>query len=114
MIARWWNLPMFVRSPWGEPAILDGLKVFGERLRNARYRLSLSQTRLEELSGVDQTSISRLERGLAPRFPAEKLIRLSQALGVELPLGACPHDHPCRWQAPGQATRRPPMFGSWR
>lgn len=58
----------------------------------------MSQTRLEEGSGVDQGLISRLERGLAPTTRVEKLVALSAALGRALPLGYCPHEHWCQWQ----------------
>lgn len=70
----------------------------GRELRRARRRRGLSQDQLEVRSGVDQTAISRLERGLAPALPVRRLVRLGDALGRDLPLGTCPHDHECIWQ----------------
>ena len=76
-----------------------------QRIRSARRRIAISQMELENRTGVDQTSISRLERGVAPRFPVEKLVRLGRAIGSDLPLGFCPHEHDCAWQAPVRPQR---------
>lgn len=80
------------------------LAELGGAIRRARLAHGLSQWGLESLALVDQTAISRLERGLAARFPVERLVRLKYVLGRELPLGDCPHDHACRWQ-----SREPPL-----
>jgi transcriptional regulator with XRE-family HTH domain len=71
---------------------------FGQAIRDARNRLSISQMTLERLSGVDQTMISRLERGRSPHASLENVLRIATALGVDFPLGYCPHDHRCRWR----------------
>jgi transcriptional regulator with XRE-family HTH domain len=63
-----------------------------------RQRMGVSQRSLEWRSGVDQTAISRLERGLAPRMSVERLTAISDTLGTAFPLGYCPHDHVCVWQ----------------
>lgn len=81
-----------------DPRVLDGLVLLGSAIRRARRELGLSQDELERLSGVDQTTISRLERGLAPKTPSHRLVWLGIVLGRSLPLGACPHDHACPWQ----------------
>lgn len=44
----------------------DAIAQFGRDLRFARTREGLTQLRLEYMSGVDQTLISRLELGKAP------------------------------------------------
>jgi transcriptional regulator with XRE-family HTH domain len=92
----------------------------GAAVRRARHAHGLSQWALETLADIDQTAISRLERGLAARFPAERLVRLRFVLGRELPLGYCPHDHECRWQPPEPIPggtrrwpRRNPVAPSW-
>jgi transcriptional regulator with XRE-family HTH domain len=58
-------------------------KVLGDLLRSARQARGISQSVLEEWSGVDQTVISRLENGrpIGVRLPT--LLRLFDALGIE-------------------------------
>lgn len=87
------------------PVIQQRIELFGVALRMWRGRRGFSQERLEELSGVDQTSISRAERGLAPGFSFERLARLSIVLGPSM-VGFCPHEHACVWQAPPQPKLR--------
>jgi transcriptional regulator with XRE-family HTH domain len=74
------------------------LIAFGMYVKRARYLARTTQTRVEELSGVDQGQISRLERGLAPTCRVEDLVLVGKALGRALPLGFCPHEHWCEWQ----------------
>ncbi|MEO8625536.1 MAG: helix-turn-helix domain-containing protein [Candidatus Limnocylindrales bacterium] len=74
------------------------LLAFGMYVKRARYLARCTQTRLEELSGVDQGRISRLERGLSPTTRVEHLVPIAAALGRALPLGFCPHEHWCQWQ----------------
>jgi transcriptional regulator with XRE-family HTH domain len=83
---------------------------FGVELRRCRLRAGLSQDSLAELSGVAQSTISRLERGRAPHAAMLKLVLLSDALGGRLPLAFCPHDHACAWErldANGAPMRQP-------
>src|SRR4051812_50218933 len=77
----------------------DRVSAFGRILRRARHCAGLSQQRLADLSGVSQTTISRLERGKAPRTPIDRVLALQAVLGGWLPMGVCPHDHHCMWQA---------------
>jgi transcriptional regulator with XRE-family HTH domain len=51
------------RGPIPSDSALAGLRLIGIRLREARLGLGLTQRRLEQLSGIDQTTISRLENG---------------------------------------------------
>jgi len=51
-------------------------------LREARKAASLTQEELENLSGVDQTTISRLERESAPKPTPDTVDRLAKALGI--------------------------------
>ncbi|QZP08977.1 helix-turn-helix transcriptional regulator [Caenibius sp. WL] len=48
--------------------------IFARRLREARRESGLTQARLAELSGLDRTYISHLERGLAN----PSLLKMSQ------------------------------------
>jgi transcriptional regulator with XRE-family HTH domain len=95
----------------------ERLQSFGRLVRRARQCAGLSQQRLAERAAVSQTAVSRLERGVAPRLPLERLLALQQVLGGCLPLGVCPHEHTCIWQprsrderdylrVPGGATQR--------
>lgn len=91
--------------------IVRGLEDFGVAIAEARARMAMSQRGIESRSGVSQSVISRTERALAPRLALDRVVGLKLALGNELPLGWCPHDHPCRWQprvkrAESQQARR--------
>ncbi|MBX3628097.1 MAG: helix-turn-helix domain-containing protein [Rhizobacter sp.] len=55
----------------------------GERLKSARERIGLSQVSLAELVGINQSTISDLERGINSDPGAERLIRLAEALKVD-------------------------------
>lgn len=50
------------------------LQIFARRLREARREASLTQARLAQLSGLDRTYISHLERGRAN----PSLVKMSQ------------------------------------
>jgi len=68
-----------------EPLPLEfGLALFGQWVRDGRRQAGLSQRQLERLSGVDQTTISRLERGLMPRLGLDRLAAVCGALAREL------------------------------
>jgi transcriptional regulator with XRE-family HTH domain len=59
----------------------DDGKHFGHRLREARVNAGLSQSELEELSGIPKARLSRYENGhVAPSI--QTLERLSRALNV--------------------------------
>ena len=59
----------------------DDGKHFGQRLREARINEGLSQSELEELSGIPKARLSRYENGhVAPSI--QTLERLSRALNV--------------------------------
>jgi DNA-binding XRE family transcriptional regulator len=51
-----------------------GFDIIGWLIRERRIALGLTQAALERASGVDQTTISRLERG---RLPALRFVRLA-------------------------------------
>lgn len=58
---------------------MAGLRDLGAMLRSARLGLGWSQRGLERRSGVDQTTISRLENGRLAYF---SLVRLGGLIGV--------------------------------
>jgi len=56
-------------------------RTFGQRLRAARVRAGMSQSDLEEISGIPKARLSRYENGhVAPSI--QTLARLARALGV--------------------------------
>jgi hypothetical protein len=73
------------------------LVVLGRAIRMARGQRVWSQRELEERSGVDQTTISRIERGLLRGTDLVHFARMAWALERAMPLGGCPHQHRCAW-----------------
>lgn len=55
----------------------------GELVRKLREEAGLSTRKLAELSGVNQSNISRLELGRAPRSTMSSLTRIAEALDVD-------------------------------
>lgn len=79
-----------VRSPHryravGRADVQAGLDWVGRWLLEARRRAGLTQLQLERMSGVDQTTISRLERG---RLASLGLDRLAAIIDTFVKLGA--------------------------
>jgi transcriptional regulator with XRE-family HTH domain len=62
------------------PREAEGLRIIGSQLRRARLGNGWSQRRLEWMSGVDQTTISRLENGLLLSLRLPRIADLMQAL----------------------------------
>ena len=93
------------------------MRRFGVELRRCRLQAGHSQASIAELSGVAQSTISRLERGKAPRAALHIVVRMSVVLGLRLPLAFCPHDHHCAWErldANGVPVRSPiPIEREW-
>lgn len=54
------------------------------RLRSIREQKALSLRQLERLSGVDYSTISKIETGESRSPKLETIVRLAQALGVDL------------------------------
>src|SRR5437870_5240835 len=59
-------------------------KELGDRLRARREELGLSQRDLEAQTGVDNATITRIERGAFSAPRPDKLTRLADALGLSL------------------------------
>jgi transcriptional regulator with XRE-family HTH domain len=68
-----------------DPTIDPGLLVeVGRWLRRARLDAGLSQRDLERRTGIDQTRISRLERGLVPAMRVDRFARIVFELGLHV------------------------------
>jgi transcriptional regulator with XRE-family HTH domain len=81
----------------------------GQRFRNGRRQAGLSQRRVAERSGISQSEISRLERGMTPGMSAYRVFAIALALGDQFPFGVCPHPHRCAYRVPAttdSGTRR--------
>jgi transcriptional regulator with XRE-family HTH domain len=81
----------------------------GMRFRHGRRQAGISQRRLADRSGVSQSEISRLERGMTPGMSAYRVFAIALALGDQFPFGVCPHPHRCAYRNPSpndRGTRR--------
>jgi transcriptional regulator with XRE-family HTH domain len=65
-----------------DPRAAAFMKAVGRQMFFARVWQGLSQRQLEYLCRVDQTTISRLERGLAPGLRLERLATIMAVLGT--------------------------------
>jgi transcriptional regulator with XRE-family HTH domain len=93
------------------------LRRFGAELRRCRSVSGLSQGRLADLSGVSQSSISRLERGKAPYASLQLIVRLGEAMNGRMPIAHCPHKHGCVWERldeSGNPAERRDATYDWR
>jgi predicted transcriptional regulator len=75
-----------MERPWARPAKLQvspeierGLTAIGVWIRVARRDAGMTQQHLENVSGVDQTVISRLENG---RLLSIRFVRLAAIVGA--------------------------------
>ena len=75
------------------------LAAIGGEIRTARLALGWSQRRLESVSGVDQTTISRLERGKLPHLQLLTLVHVIRALDLHL-VGRQPEQAPTEMPSP--------------
>jgi transcriptional regulator with XRE-family HTH domain len=66
-----------------DPRTKRVLERIGKTTMLARVGQGLSQRRLEALCGVDQSTICRLENGLAPGLRLDKLAKIIAVLGVD-------------------------------
>ena len=70
-------------GPKGRPLTdreVDGLRLLGAQLRRARHGRGWTQRRLERVSGVDQSTISRLENGRMASLRLVRIVALMEAL----------------------------------
>ena len=77
-------------------------KLIGERVRQRRKALGMTQEQLEAASGVPQGSISRIESGVAEDLYASTVLGFAKALQVSTDylLGLAPLE-----QAPSQSAQ---------
>ena len=77
-------------------------KLIGERVRQRRKALGMTQEQLEAASGVPQGSISRIESGVADDVYASTVLGFAKALQVSTDslLGMAPLE-----QAPSQSVQ---------
>jgi len=75
-----WRMPYAIRSR--DPRATAFMKTVGRQVFFARIGQGLSQRQVERLACVDQTTISRLERGLAPGLSLERLAAIMSVLAV--------------------------------
>jgi len=72
--------------------VVDALRSIGEQVRTDRYARRWSQAQLGRASGLSQSSISRLEHGVAPSLRLERCARIlavlksGRALGPWIPM----------------------------
>jgi HTH-type transcriptional regulator/antitoxin HipB len=78
--------PTTARAPGPRHAgrLVQSPAAFGRALRDARQLEKLTQQQLAELSGVAQSTISNVERGVMRRVSLDTLLRLLAALRLEL------------------------------
>jgi DNA-binding XRE family transcriptional regulator len=63
----------------------------GYDIRTLRNTAWLTQTRLSELAGVSQSTMSLLENGLAEALPVAKLAQVAAVFHADLLIRPCPH-----------------------
>lgn len=61
-----------------------GARVSGQRIKQRREELKLSQERLAELVGISQKNISDYERGHQTNLYSDTLVKLAQELNVPI------------------------------
>jgi transcriptional regulator with XRE-family HTH domain len=75
----------------------DPMVGIGAQVKAARVHASLTQRQVEELTGIDQTTISRLENGKSSAMPLDRFAALLRAIDAEIR----PIDRPVpAWLAP--------------
>jgi transcriptional regulator with XRE-family HTH domain len=82
----WFDRLVRIPNPVFDPITQDGVEAIGADIRRLRLAAGVTQRELEELAGLDQTTISRIERGLMPTLRLHRYARLRAA--VEGRLGA--------------------------
>lgn len=88
-IAVWFHPRMQPSESFLTPEVQAALDVIGAELRRMRLAADATQRELEDVAWLDQTTISRVERGLMPRLTLYKYARLLAA--VEGRLGPIRH-----------------------
>ncbi len=74
---------------------MTALAALGAAVRVARHHLGWSQRDLAARADVNQSVVSRIERGVIPGMALILYAKVARALAAGLPLGGCPHHHGC-------------------
>ena len=62
--------------------ISDAARILGERIRDRRTKLALSQEEIANLAGMNVSNYGKIERGLGnPNF--HTLVRIASVLGID-------------------------------
>lgn len=56
----------------------------GQKIRQERKKLKISQSQLAKSLGMSRTTIGQIENGTVPEIGVRKLIRILEFLGLEL------------------------------
>src|SRR5919197_5915677 len=67
-----------------DDATFEGLRRIGEAIRRARWTSGLSQRQLGAMAGLSQSTISRLECGVAPTVRFSRLAHLLMAMDSDI------------------------------
>ena len=106
MWPAWFNRPMV---PPRTPAVEYGLERLGRALLDARRRSGYNQSQLARVSGVHQSTISRIERGKLDGMRLRRLAVLIAALGgISIDLAAERQNK--WWYLAGDPNRHPDLF----
>jgi transcriptional regulator with XRE-family HTH domain len=81
-----------VSNPWQDPH--EALQEVGEIIRVHRRKARLTQAQLGTVVDLDAPAICRIEQGKRSKLEAATLIRIAQALGIDLDDLAAPFVHP--------------------
>ena len=57
------------------------IRELGEFVRTRRKELGITQELLSELTGLTQSQVSKVERGIKPRVSVQVMIKMVSALG---------------------------------
>lgn len=57
-----------------------------ELIRNTRNERGMSVRKLEELSGIDKMAISKIERGMCPQVQLQTILKILDALDIDMTL----------------------------
>src|ERR1700712_4091237 len=85
----------------------EAARIFGERLREHRLRLGISQETLAQLSGVHWTFVGQVERGTR-NLSLHNIIKLAGGLDIDpaiLVAGIAPSGAPAESHAQSEAQR---------
>ena len=60
------------------------IKMISEKIKELRENKGISQYRLAELTGIYRSTINRYENGLIQKISFDNLLKICEALGVDI------------------------------